>query len=296
MSQIGASLTTISGITSTTTIGTSTLPYVLVLIVEDGSTTVSTSYIAYTLPASTTSSNGSPVTITPTSQSTTTPSIYAVTVLTTSTESSAIIYTPVSTYHYTNAEGSTTGASTIYGLTTSAYLTTYYTSESLAIGNSTAVATPAFSSASKGLGTGAKAGIGIGVTLTILIFAAIIAGWLFIRRRRKQQTRLSEVVSSGQGGYDKPELDATEVSKPPSEFAKREGYHKPELHKYTSQNPYMETRDHKIELDATEVPQTDGRAELDGRMIPKSNIIKRKELKKPKASTIVDEKEILHEI
>jgi hypothetical protein len=73
---------------------------------------------------------------------------------------------------------------------------------------------------------------------------------------------------------------------------------------FTSQNStHLPHKNHiwrhgttKIELDATEVPQTDSRAELDGRMIPKSNIIERKEFKKPNASPIVDEKEILHEI
>jgi hypothetical protein len=156
--------------------------------------------------------------------------------------------------------------------------------------NTTTTHPTSSSTAPAGLSSGVKAGIGVGATLAFLIFAALVSGWLVFLRRRRAQPQNSEVVFSPQEGYNKPELDATESLKPGG------SYQKPEPHTSAPTQVYAEAQDRKVELDATGHSELDARAELDGRMVPRADMIKRKEVAEATASSVVDEKDKLQEM
>jgi hypothetical protein len=80
---------------------------------------------------------------------------------------------------------------------------------------------------------------------------------------------LSELISPAyEAGYNKPELDATEIRKPSDRDSSEERFETPELEANLAQQSHVGVQDHRVELDAAQKLRTDGRAELDGRMVP----------------------------
>ena len=124
------------------------------------------------------------------------------------------------------------------------------------------------STASEGLSSGAKAGIGVGAAVISLIFAAFIAGCLIVRRRRRRQRPLPEVVSPAHdAGYHKPELDATETAKPTHQESGGGSPEKTELEANFAKQSHIGIQANRVELDGAPKSRIDGRAELDGRMV-----------------------------
>lgn len=226
---------------------------------------------------------------------------YYTTIITTETINSVL--EPTATIRTTDS--GQTVSSILYGLIdaqttlTTTYVTTIGLSGTSGLTSNTTSLLPTNSSTSSTsapthLSTGAKAGIGIGVTLAVLIFAALAAGWFILQKRRKRNAQVPEVASTNQGGYDKPELDATEVPKPYGGHTSNKQSEKPGL--ATSDSPpYYKTQGNEVELDATGRPTSHGRVELDGRMVPRADVIRRKEVASATAQSVVDEKEVVHE-
>jgi hypothetical protein len=203
-----------------------------------------------------------------------------------------LTYATLETVHGTETPIISTLYGPIGGIST--VLTTYITTLALARPSSS-LSGPTQTAAAAVLSTGAKAGIGIGVILALIIFAAIAVGWFVLQKRRRARPQLPETMSSSQGGFEKPELDATEVSKAPDEYTP------PRRRRMSGLdiiNPptYSKTERGEVELDTAERPKADGRAELEGRMMPRPDVIRRKEVGNVKAPSMVDDKEVLHEV
>ena len=205
---------------------------------------------------------------------------------------------PTSIY-YTTSAGSTVGTSTVVlfepplmYITSDTYtLVSAFTTFTVSTMTTKAVVSNAFSSrttntnsafdpststsvASAGLSSGAKAGIGVGVAVSFLIFVAFIAGCLIVRRRRRRQSPLSGIASPAhEAGYHKPELDATVMPKPSDRGLAGGRPEKPELEANLAQQSHVRVQDHRVELDGAPQSRTDGRAELDGRMVPNNGKI-----------------------
>ena len=213
--------------------------------------------------------------------------------------SESIITTYLPTYTYATLEtmhGTETPIiSVLYGPIggLSTLLTTYVTTVAL-LRPSSSISGPTQTAAAAVLSTGAKAGIGIGVILAVIIFAAIALGWFILQKRRRARPQLPEIISSSQGGFEKPELDATEVSKAPDDYTP---YGRPGMPGLDTINPptYSKTERGGVELDAAGRPKADGRAELEGRIVPRADVIRRKQVGSAKARSMVDDKEVLHE-
>jgi hypothetical protein len=146
------------------------------------------------------------------------------------------------------------------------------------------------------LSTGAKAGIGIGVTLAVLLFAAILAGWLLIRRRRRASPHLSEVAPIGHGACDKPELDASEGPNNSSAGHTFYGQSENPGHGKSEMALYDEMKHRDAKLDAAGRLGTGGKVELEGRMVPRDDKITRKQVGSAKTSSMVDDKEVMYEV
>ena len=205
----------------------------------------------------------------------------AFTTVTTTDTSPAAEYAPYSTVFVTGSPFNTLYGPPIETL----ILSTAYTSTVNAVGS------PAFSSpttntnstfepytstsiVSAGLSSGAKAGVGVGVAVGFVIFAAFIAWCLIVRRRRRRESPLSEVASPAhEAGYHKPELDATVMPKPSDRGLAGGRPGKPELEANLAKQSPVGVQANGVELDDASKWRTDGRAELDGRMVPKSGKI-----------------------
>jgi hypothetical protein len=196
------------------------------------------------------------------------------------------------TIFFTNSAGEIIRTSTIvFYLSSDTYTLVSAFTTTVSTMTTKAVVSPAFSSrttntnsafdpststsvASAGLSSGAKAGIGVGVAVSFLIFVAFIAGCLIVRRRRRRQSPLSEVASPAhEAGYHKPELDATVMPKPSDRGLAGGRPEKPELETNLAKHSPVGVQANGVELDGASKRRTDGSAELDGCMVPKSGKI-----------------------